>query len=318
MPLPRRRLLRGLLAGPILVPILHRTAQAQGALWTMATGEAQDSATGESIAFFAERLGEESGRRLMLLPSYDGAFGVKAAEIARAIADGKLAAGAMPATALESVDPLFCLSGLPFAMKDDDDARAVLGRARDLYARRLAREGQRLLYAVPLPAMGLWGKRPIRNPSDIIALKLGAEDAAGRAVFDAAHADVGSFSGNRREAELAPADEASMRKIGAHLPCFTNLGYAVPLCFATLATPLYDRLPDALREAVDRAAVATQENAWRVLARRRAETMTRLRDGGITVAEVSPELRAILARAAARTIAKWQTEAGPEAAALLK
>ncbi|MBS0541873.1 MAG: hypothetical protein JSR47_24125, partial [Proteobacteria bacterium] len=255
---------------PALLPVMDRTARAQGALWTMATGEAQDTSTGESVAFFAERLGEESGRRLVLLPSYDGAFGLKAAEISHAIADGRLAAGAVPATALESLDPLFRLSGLPFATKDDDDARAVLGRARDLYARRLARDGQHLLYAAPLPAIGLWGKRPIKNPSDVIALKLGVEDAVGRAVFDAAHADVGSFSGNRREAELAPADEASMRKIGPHLPCFTDLGYAVPLSFATLATRLYDRLPAALRESVDRAAATTQENAWRVLARRRA------------------------------------------------
>src|SRR6185312_7233612 len=100
MPLPRRRLLRGLISMPAALSVLHRTAQAQGALWTMATGDAHDSATGESIDFFAERLGAESGRRLMLLPSYDGAFGLKPAEIPRAIAEGRLAAGAVPASAL--------------------------------------------------------------------------------------------------------------------------------------------------------------------------------------------------------------------------
>lgn len=318
MPLPRRRLLRGLAVVPVLSLAPCRAALAQGALWTMATDDVRDGPVGESIAFFAERLGAESGRRLMVLPSYDGAFGLKPAEIPRAIAEGRLAAGAAPAAALAAIDPLFRLSSLPFATRDDEDARGLLDRARELYARRLARDNQHLLYAAPLPAMGLWGKRPIRDPSDIIALKLGVEDGAAREVFDTAHADVGAFAGGRREAELGLADESSMRRIGPHLPCFTDLGYGVPLSFATLAMPLYERLPGGLRDAVDRAATAAQDNAWRVLARRRAETATRLRDGGITVAGTSPELRAILVRAAQRTIATWRTEAGSEAAALLK
>jgi len=323
MPLPRRRVMRGLVAMPALLLATRRPAAAQGALWTMATADPANSVSGTCIAFFAGRLAAESGRRLVVLPSYDAAFGLKAADIPRAVGAGKLAAGCASAGALGGLDPLFLLSALPFATRDDDDARGLLERARGLYARRLARAGQRLLYAAPGLAAGLWARRPIRNPSDIVALKLGVDDPAGREVFDAAHADVSNlaFTGGRREAVLAPGDEEAATRLRQSLPFFTDIGYAVPLSFATLATPLYERLPADLRDAVDRAASATQDNAWQVLVRRRGGAEARLRAGGITVttaAEVSPELHAILARAAARTIDKWKTEAGPEAAALLR
>lgn len=323
MPLPRRRLMRGLVAMPALLLATRRPAAAQGALWTMATESSANSVSGDGIAFFAERLAAESGRRLVVLPSYAAAFGLKSADIPRAIGEGKLAAGCASGGALGGIDPLFLLSSLPFATRNDEEARGLLGRARDLYVRRFAREGQRLLYAAPGLAAGLWARRPIRNPSDIVALKLGVDDPTGREVFDAAHADVSNlaFTGGRLEAVLSPGDDAAGAKLRQHLPFFTDIGYAVPLSFATLASPLYERLPGDLRDAVDRAASAAQDNAWQILVRNRSESEARLRAGGVTVTpvqEVSPELLGILARAASGAIGKWKTEAGPEAAALLR
>jgi TRAP-type transport system periplasmic protein len=325
--LPRRgfaRLLPSLLTGLPIALVTVRPGAAQGALWTMATEYPADSASGDGIAFFAERLAAESAHRLTVLPSYDAAFGLKSADIPGAIRDGRLAAGCSFSGALGGLDPLFALSSLPFVAARAEDSRKLLEKALPLYTKRFVREGQRLLYAVPGPSAGLWANGPITLPSDLVALRLGVPDATGAAVFKAAKADAVRLS----FAETAPriasgsiqAVLSSGRKPWQQLRHFTEIGYALPLSFATLAAPLYERMPDALKAAVDRAAAAAQEHAWEALARRLDEDYIRLRGKGITITpidEVTSELRGILAKAATSAIEKWKSDAGPEAAKLL-
>jgi TRAP-type C4-dicarboxylate transport system substrate-binding protein len=304
-------------------------ATAQGALWTMATEYPASTVSGDGIAFFAGRLAEESGRRLTILPSYDAAFGLKSAEIVAAVRDGRLAAGCALGGALGGIDPLFLLSSLPFVAPSEEEARRLLDKARGLYAQRFAREGQRLLYAAPWPPSGLWARKPIRAPSDMVALRLRVYDATGVEVFGAARADAVNLSfadagpriaSGAVQAVLSSGDGGAGRKLWEHLPHFTEIGYAVPLSFATLAAPLYERLPADLKDAIDRAATATQAHAWDSLAERLAANYARMRANGVAItpaADVTPELRGMLIRAAAGAVEKWKRDAGPEAAKLL-
>lgn len=325
--LARRDLTR--FAAALPVALAARRTEAQGALWTMATEYPATAVSGDGITYFAGRVAEESGRRLTILPSYDAAFGLKSAEIVGAVRNGRLAAGCAFGGALGNVDPLFLLSSLPFVATSGEEARRLLDKARDLYAKRLDREGQRLLYAMPWPPSGLWAKKPIRLPSDMVALRVRVYDATGVEVFNGAKADPVNLSfadtsprlaGGGIEAVLSSGDGGAGRKLWEHLPCFTEIGYAVPLSFATLASPLYDRLPNDLKAAVDRAAAATQAYGWQSLSKRLEENYARMRANGVTItpaSDVTPELRGLMAKGAANAIEKWKRETGPEAAKLL-
>ena len=326
----QRRGFTRLLAGLPIALAMARPGAAQGALWTMATEYPADTASGDGIAFFAERLAAQSGHRLTVLPSYDAAFGLTSADIPGAIREGRLAAGCSSGGALGGIDPVFLLSSLPFVAARPEESRKLLDKAFSLYARRFAREGQRLLYAAPSPPSGLWARAPIVLPSDMVALRLGVHDATGVEVFRAAKADAVNLSlaeagpriaSGSIQAVLSSGEGGARARLWERLPHFTEIGYAVPLSFATLATPLYERLPEALKEAVDRAAAATQANGWEQLARRRDETHARLRANGVKITpidEVTPELRDLLARAGAGAVEKWKRDAGPEAAKLLE
>jgi TRAP-type C4-dicarboxylate transport system substrate-binding protein len=327
--LPRRGFAR-LLAGLPIALATARPGAAQGALWTMATEYPANTVSGDAIAFFAGRLAAESAHRLTVLPSYDAAFGLKSADIPGAIRDGRLAAGCSFGGALGGIDPLFLLSSLPFVATRPEESRKLLDKALPLYARRFAREGQRLLYAAPWPPSGLWAKKPIVLPSDMVALRLGVHDAAGVEVFRAAKADAVNLSlaevgpriaSGSVQAVLSSVEGGMHAKLWKHLPHFTEIGYAVPLSFATLATPLYERLPEVLKEAVDRAAASTQANGSTSRRRRRHENHARMKANGVTITpidEVTPELRDILARAGAGAVETWKRDAGPEAAKLLE
>ena len=322
--LPRRDFSRLLAGLPLALAVLPAAAQA--APWTMATEYPATTVSGEGIALFASRLSEESGRRLAVAPAYEA---MKSADIVAAIREGKLAAGCAFAGALGRIDPMFLLPSLPFVMARESDARRLLDKARGLYAGQFEREGQRLLYATPWPATGLWAKKPIMTPADLTGLKLRVYDATGVAVFTAARAlpanlsfadTMPRLSDDSIDAVLSSGDGGSGRKLWEYLPHFIEIGYAFPLSFATLGTALYAALAADLQAAVDRAASTTQAQQWTRLATRVEENYTRLRANKVTITaadKISPALRAALVGAAATAVAAWKRDAGAEAAALV-
>jgi TRAP-type C4-dicarboxylate transport system substrate-binding protein len=106
----------------------------------MATEYPATTASGQGIAFFADRLAKEGSGKLAIAPAYDAPDGLKSADIVTAIRDGRLAAGCAFAGALGRIDPAFLLSSLPFVATGQAEARR-LRRRRRLEARR--RSGRR-------------------------------------------------------------------------------------------------------------------------------------------------------------------------------
>jgi len=324
-----RRRFAGLAAVLPLALGAPRTAAAHGAAWTMATEYPASTVSGEGVTFFATRLAAESQGHLTVMPSFDAALGFKSAEIVAAIRDRKLEAGCAFAGALGKIDPLFLLSSLPFAAVRESDVRRLLDRAHGLYVRRFARERQRLLYATPWPATGLWATKPIRTPADLAGLKLRTYDATGTSVFTAAGAQPVNLSfadtmprlvDGTVEAVLSSGDGGAGRKLWEHLPHFTEIGYAMPLSFATLATEQYEEQPADLKACVDRAAAAAQAEGWSRLGKRVEENYALMRANKVTITtadQVDPALHKALASAASAAIAAWKRDAGPEAAALI-
>jgi len=326
--LSRRAFARLLATAPIA--LAARRTIAQGTVWSMATEYPATTVSGEGIAFFADRMAKESSGRLAIAPSYDAPGGLKSADIVAAIRDGQLAAGDSFGGALGRIDPVFLLSSLPFVATGPAEARRLLDAARDLYAARFSREKQRLLYATPWPASGLWAKKPIATPADLAGLPLRVYDATGFALFAAAGARPANLSfadtmpriaDGSIQAVLSSGDGGAGRKLWEHLPYFTEIGYAMPLSFGTLGQPRYDDLPADLRTVVDRGAAATQAWLWELLMRRIEENYARLEANKVTIVaadKVSPELGAALVQAASGAIESWKRQAGPEAAAVLQ
>src|ERR1700730_12248536 len=212
---------------------VSRRTVAQGIAWSMATEYPATTVSGEGIAFFADRLAKESSGRITIAPSYDAPGGLKSADIVAAIRDGRLAAGDSFAGALGRIDPLFSLSSLPFVAPGPAEPRRLLHAARGLYANRFAREKQRLLYATPWPASGLWAKKPIVTPADLAGLPLRVYDSTGFALFAAAGARPTNLSfadvmpriaDGSIQAVLSSGDGGEGRTLWCFLPYLTQIG----------------------------------------------------------------------------------------------
>ena len=315
--------------GVLLLLLPAAALRARAIEWQMATEYPSNSMPGEGLRFFGEAVARESGGRIILKTSFDSAFGIKSAEMVAAVRDGRIVAGDAFAGALGKVDPLFLVSSLPFVTPTNADARTLYEAARPPYAKRLAAEGQRLLYATPWPPSGLWAKKTILTPADLSGLAIRTYDAPGTKVFTA----TGSAPVNLSFADTMPrlkdgsvvavlssGDGGAGRRLWDYLLYFTEINYAVPLSLATLSDSAYTALPTELRDAVERAAMATEVNQWRLLEGRLDENYTRMAANGVTIIKaeaLTPELRSLLAKSAAEAVAAWKNEVGPEGAALL-
>ncbi|HTR83496.1 MAG TPA: TRAP transporter substrate-binding protein [Reyranella sp.] len=326
--LSRRELAR-LLPALSLLATAARPARAENAVWSMATEYPSTTVSGEGISYFASRLASETAAHIVVTPSYDAMAGMKSSEIVAAVRDGRLSAGCAFAGALGGIDPLFLLSSLPFVAASEADARRLFDRARTLYALRFQRENQGLLYAAPWPASGLWSRKPIATPADLAGLRIRVYDATSLDVFTTAGARPVNLSFSETmprlgdgslDAVLSSGDGGAGQKLWQHLPHFAEIGYAVPLSFATLNYNAYQRLSPNLRGAVDRAALATQYDRWTSWQKRVEDNRNRLRANNVVLtaaAEINPDLKAALAKAASGAIAKWKQSVSPEAAALI-
>jgi TRAP-type C4-dicarboxylate transport system substrate-binding protein len=295
--------------------------------WVMSTEYPETNISGEGIATFARLVGEQSESRLIVTPTYDGKNGISGPSIVPAVRDGSVQAADAIAGPLETFDPIFAISSLPFAVRSVEASKRLVGLTREAYRTALAKNGVHLLYVTIWPATGLWSKRSIATPADLQGLTTRSYDRNSADVMASAGADavflpfgeaVTRLRNGTLDAILSSGDGGAGRKLWEYLPHFTVINYAVPVSIAFVQTEAYASLPPDLQAMVDRAARETEEHQWARLSTREAENFARMRENHMAIADnISPELRADFAHAARATLLAWKQKVGPERAGLL-
>ncbi len=294
---------------------------AQPLEWTLATEYPATSMVGEGLQHLAEAIRQTSGGRIAAKPSFDAALGVKSADMPGAVASGKVTVGDAFGGGLGGLHPVFLLPSLPFLATSTDEARRLYDAARPTYEQVFADKGQKLLYATPWPASGIWAKKPIMQPDDIHGLAIRVYDATGVGVLRAVGATPQNLSfadtmprlkDGSIAAVLSSGGGGAGRRLWEYLPYFNEITYAVPLSFTTLNLETWNHLPADLQRAVSEAAAATEERQWRTVRTRLDENYARMRANGVTITTtISPALRQAFTEAARNAVAAWQTSAGP-------
>ncbi len=309
----------------LLSALLTLPAQAQSGetTWRAATEYPATAMPGEGLATFARLLAERSPVRVV--PRYDAPDGLRSATIPAAVQSGRLEVGDAFAGSLAGLDPVFQLSSLPFVATTQDQARRLYVAARPAYERAFAARGQRLLYATPWPATGIWSRNPLPDAAALHALSIRTYDATSTQVMNAAGLVATELSfadamprlrdGSVR-AVLSSGDGGAGRRLWEVTRHFLAIGYAMPLSFTTVSDTAYAALDESGRISVDAAAAETEGLQWQALAQRTARNYATMRQNGVAIAEPTPEVAAALARAGAGVVATWRAQAGPAATVL--
>ncbi|TMJ05598.1 MAG: TRAP transporter substrate-binding protein [Alphaproteobacteria bacterium] len=284
------------------------------------------SISGEADAFFAAAANSKSGGRVTIRPVPNS--GLPSRYQLQAVAQGVVAMADTVGGTLDEESPIFLMSSLPFVTPTVDDARALYEAAKPLYEQLFAERRQKLLFVVPWPPSGIWSATPIRDAAALKALKIRTYDKTGTEVFArvAAASTLLSFSELNAKLEageinavLSSGDGGAGRQLWKYLRNFSEVGYALPLSFASISLSVWASLDDAGRTAIEDAARETTQRQWAALAGRLSENFARMRANGVTIDEKPPADVMNALRAAAETVvADWSTRAGPEAQRVLR
>lgn len=302
----------------LLLLLLSPTAHAQ-TVWRAATEYPATAVPGEGLTTFANALAQRTEGRITLQPRFDGPDGLRSATIPAAVQAGQIEVGDAFAGTLTALDPVFQLSSLPFLATSVDDAWRLYQAARPAYLAQFAARGQRLLYASPWPASGIWSRTALVGPNALQNLPIRTYDATSTQVLKGAGADAVQLSfadtmprlvDGSLDAVLSSGDGGAGRRLWEYTRHFLAVGYAVPLSFTTLSDAAYQALPPADRAAVDQAAADTEAAQWRGLLSRIDVNYKTMRLNGVAIEDPDPALATALAEAGATVTEAWYRQAG--------
>jgi TRAP-type C4-dicarboxylate transport system substrate-binding protein len=311
---------------PLLVG-LAAPAWAQTIRWDLTNEYQPNSLIGQGNAFFAEKVKELSGGRILITNHFNGALGFKSKDVLDAVGRGAVPLGDASTIFWGGIEPIFQLSGLPFLTTDADQSRRLFEAAKPFYEKVLAKHNQYLLFVSPWPPSGIWSRRPLENVASLRGLKIRTYDpastntfrAAGAAPQQLAWADViPLLATNGIDAVLTSADGGASAKFWEHVTHFTEANYAMPLSMATINKDEFDKLKPEDKKIVRDAAAATQDRQWAGLRTRVAENYAEMRAKGMTLSQsVSPDIRQAFAQAADPVVQEWATRMGDDGRAIL-
>jgi TRAP-type C4-dicarboxylate transport system substrate-binding protein len=307
----------------IAVLLLIATPAAAQTVWRGVSEYPGTAVPGDALKTLAAQLAPAG---IDLRFQFDAPDGLRSATIPDAVQAGRIEVGDAFAGALSGLDPIFQLSSLPFLATSIEDAWKLYQAAKPTYTLRFAARGQRLLYAAPWPASGIWSRDSLAGPASLHDLPIRTYDAASTQALRAAGADAVQLSfadamprlaDGSVTAVLSSGDGGAGRRLWEFTRHFTAVGYAMPLSFATVSDTAYDALTAEQRLAVDRAGAETERLQWQGLRRRIDDNYKTMRANGVSIETPDPAIATALAQAGAKVITDWATHAGPDAAAIL-
>ncbi|WP_342358669.1 TRAP transporter substrate-binding protein [Terrarubrum flagellatum] len=294
--------------------------------WRVINEYPASSLPGEADALFAKLVAERLGGKLSITPVPDAKSGLKSSEQVDAVAAGRFEMANSFGGALGGAGPWFLLSSLPFVTADAADAKALFEIAEARYHEMFAKRSQKLLYVSPWPASGVWSSAPLGGSEALKALRIRTFDATGTQLFGriGAKAEIVSFAdlegklaSGEFNAVLSSGDGGAGRSLWRHLKYFSEIGYAVPLSFATVNLEKWNALDADARAEIERIGKEVSERQWAAMNGRVDANYVRMRDNGMSIAKPPVEVMQTLREAAADVLAKWTADAGGDGKALL-
>lgn len=250
-----------------------------------------------------------------------GASLFKMPEIKRAVQGGQAQAGEFFMVSFQNEWPLFGLDGLPFLASNYDEAWKLYQAQRPALEKKLDQQGMKLLYAVAWPPQSIYSNKPINSVDDLKGMKW--------RVYSPTTARIGELVGAQpvtiQEAELTQALATGVieglitssatgadNKLYEQMKYFTNVQAWIPKNAVVVNKKAFDALPKAEQDAILKAAADAETRGWTASRQVDADSIAKLKAGGMQVIEPSAELRTGLAKIGDVVIEEWTATAGDE------
>jgi TRAP-type C4-dicarboxylate transport system substrate-binding protein len=312
------------LAAVLLGTSLACAASAQ-TKWDMPTAYPPTNFHTENIAQFVADVDKATGGKLKITVHSNGSL-FKANEIKRAVQTEQAQIGEILISAYSNEDPVFGVDSIPFLATSYADAGKLWGASKKALQDRFAKQGMRVLYAVPWPPQGIYSNKPLASLADMKGLKLRTYNPATSRIAELAGAQPVTI----QAAELAQAmatgavnanitsgatgyDSKAWEQVKyfydaqAWLP--KNIVFANEKAFSALDKPAQD--------AVLKAAADAETRGWKTSQEKTQWYLEQLAKNGMTVAPPSPAFAAELKKIGDTMTGEWIKQAGGDGQAIV-
>jgi TRAP-type C4-dicarboxylate transport system substrate-binding protein len=313
-------------AGAVCLGGLFGTAPAAAQTkWNLPGAYAPNNYHSENLGWFAAEVRRLTDGKLDITV-HPGASLFKAPEIKRAVATGQAQLGEILLSLHENEDPVFGLDTIPFLTADFADARKLWEASKAAVVRKLDQQGLTVLYSAPWPSQGLYAKKELNSLDDLEGLKM--------RVYNVGTSRIAELTGAQgvtvQAAELPQAVATGTvnafttsgitgvdTKAWETVSHFGDLEAWQPKNLVIVNKAAFNGLPKDQQEAIEKAAAAAEERAWKLGAEKQSSALDTLKEKGIKVLPPSEALRNGFRKIGEQLIADWQKRAGPDGQAVL-
>ena len=293
--------------------------------WDMPTPYAATNFHTENVTQFAADVDKATNGKVKI-QVHPNASLFKANEIKRAVQGGQAQIGEILISGYSNEDPLFGVDSVPFLATSYAEAAKLWKASRKAIEERFARQGMKVLYAVPWPPQGIYSSKPLNSVGDMKGLKMRtynpytsriAELAGAQPVTIQAAELAQAFATGAVNANITSGATGYDTKAWEVVKNYYDTQAWLPKNVVFVNQKAFDALDKASQDAVLKAAAAAEERGWKTSEEKTKWYLDQLKSNGMNVAAPSAQLKADFQKIGATMTEEWLKTAGADGKAVV-
>ncbi|MBK7744216.1 MAG: TRAP transporter substrate-binding protein [Betaproteobacteria bacterium] len=286
--------------------------------WDMPTAYPATNFHTENIQRFAGDVDKATAGKLKITVHANASL-FKAPEIKRAVQGGQAQLGEILLVNFENEDPLYGVDGIPFLATSYGESLKLYKASRKALDDKLAKQGMKLLFAVPWPPQGIYTKRTLASAADMKGLKWRAYSPATAKIAELVGAQPVTVQAAEVSQALATGVIDSMMTSGAtgydsktyeHVKNYYDTQAWLPKNAIIVSQKAFDALDKATQAAVLKAAAEAEARGWKLSEEKNAWYIDQLKAKGMSIIKPSEQLMADLRKTGNFMLAEWLRKSG--------
>ena len=293
--------------------------------WDMPTPYSPAIFHTENIQQFANDVEKASGGKLKIQVHANASL-LKMPEIKRGIQSGQVQMGEILLAAYANEDAMFELDGVPFLATSYADAMKLYNASRKPLEAHLAKQGIKLLYAVPWPPQGLFSKKEVKSAADMKGLKWRAYNVGTSRIAEIVGAQPVTIQAAELPQALATGVVNAFMTSGSTgydskawetMSHYYDTQAWIPKNLTFVNKAAFEALDKPTQDAILKSAATAETRGWKMAEEKATWYLDQLKANKMKVLPPSAELKAGLKKVGDQLAADWTKKAGPDGEAVI-
>jgi TRAP-type C4-dicarboxylate transport system substrate-binding protein len=311
----RVRLFAAALAIPAFAVPLGAAAQTK---WDLATAYADTEFQTRNVRMFADDVRKLTGGKLDITVHSAGSL-IKNPELKRSVQTGLVPMAEFFISNFGGENPMFEIDAIPYLAVNYKEVRHLWDVTRGPITDGFAKQGIRLLYAVPWPTQAFFTKEPVNSIADLKGKKMrtyNAQTARLASLLGVVPTTVQAteipqaFSTGIIDLMYTAGQTGVSTRAWEYTKYFYDTGAWAPKNGVFVNEAAFAKLPADMQKALVEAAKIAEERGWKLSEEQNTEAPKVLAKNGMVLAPLSPAFTGELRKVGDVMLNDWLAKAG--------